>query len=97
MTFRPETVAVAQFVGPPPLLQLLHHADRYPEAPGNLFPRALPRIVARHDPLPQVQRQRLHPPSQRPIKRIWLKFYLKCSSLSLAPDPPLALGLLACP
>ena len=61
MTFRPETVAVAQFVGPPPLLQLLHHADRYPEAPGNLFPRALPRIVAGHDPLPQVQRQRLPP------------------------------------
>ena len=55
-------MAVAEIVGPAPLLQqLLHHADRHPEAPGDLFSRALLRIIGRNNPFPQVQRQRPHP------------------------------------
>lgn len=37
------TVAVPKVVCPVPLLQeLLYHADRHPEAPGDLLPGALP-------------------------------------------------------
>jgi len=57
-------MAVHQLVGMPPLLQkFLHHADRHPEALGDLLPSTLLSIIGRHDPLPQVQRQRSHPQS----------------------------------
>ena len=57
-------MAVPQIVGSPPLLQkLLHHADRHTEALGDLLPSALSSIIGRHDPLPQIQRQRSHPQS----------------------------------
>lgn len=55
-------VAVPKVVCPAPLLQeLLNHADRLPEAPGDLLPGALPPIIGRHDSLPQILRQRSHP------------------------------------